>query len=205
MANPERETDNGQMTTGSYIDESEHVSLCEALDRILNTAMHAPSARNRQPWQLIVLTEGEPKTTLADAVTESFKEDLQNEKRPEEQMQQQLKRTRARILCAPVVIILCINTGLIDIHENASRQAAEKHMAIQSAALCGFQLLLAAHAEGLGAVWTCGPLFAPQANRSCLNLPDEWQPQAMIFMGHPDDEPEEKRLRSIEEVVTYIK
>jgi F420 biosynthesis protein FbiB-like protein len=174
------------------------------LDRILNTVLHAPSARNRQPWQLVVLSENKIKTILADAVTEVFKKDLQNEGRSGEQIKQQLERTRSRILCAPVVIILCLNSNLIDKLENTSRQAAENHMAIQSVALCGFQLLLAAHAEGLGAVWTCGPLFAPQAIRNCLNLPEEWQPQAMIFMGHPDEEPEVKRLRDMDEVITYI-
>ena len=38
-------------------------------------------------------------------------------------------------------------------------------MGTQSVALAGLQLLLAAHAEGLGGTWICWPLFAPDETR----------------------------------------
>jgi len=46
-------------------------------------------------------------------------------------------------------------------------------------------LLLAAHAEGLGACWMCAPLFDAEAVRQALDLPADWQPQALITLGRP--------------------
>jgi nitroreductase len=52
------------------------------------------------------------------------------------------------------------------------------------------QLLLAAHAEGLGGNWICWPLYAQEAARQALELPVTWEPQAMFFLGVPDEQPE---------------
>jgi len=77
-------------------------------------------------------------------------------------------------------------------------------MSIQSVAAAGLQLLLAAHAEGLGGDWICWPLYAQEAARAALDLPDTWEPQAMFFLGYTDGEPKEKALKSLEEVVRFI-
>ncbi len=70
-------------------------------------------------------------------------------------------------------------------------------MAMQSASLAGGQLLLAAHAEGLGACWMCGPLFAPQAVRDALDLPADWEPQALIVLGWPAEQPAARARQAI--------
>jgi coenzyme F420-0:L-glutamate ligase/coenzyme F420-1:gamma-L-glutamate ligase len=76
-------------------------------------------------------------------------------------------------------------------------------MGTQSVALAGLQLLLAAHAEGLGGTWICWPLFAPEETRRALDLPSEWEPQGMIFLGYPAEQPEIPRRKAIEEVVRF--
>ena len=72
-------------------------------------------------------------------------------------------------------------------------------MAVQSVAAAGMQLLLAAHAEGLGGVWACWPLFAQETIRKTLNLSETWEPQGMFFIGYPEDpfqkSAKEKRLK----------
>ncbi len=176
----------------------------EILQRVLETATYAPSARNRQPWQLIVLTGEEPKTSLAEAMVADFRPDLEKDRLPEKEIENRLERTRRRILDAPVVVVLCLDSDHMDAQPNKKRQQAEQIMACQSVSLCGLQLILAAHAEGLGSVWTCGPLFAPDAIRSALKLPTAWIPLALIFLGYPAETPDEKSLRPLDEVVTYL-
>ena len=66
-------------------------------------------------------------------------------------------------------------------------------MAVQSVALACQNLLLAAHAHGLGGCWMCAPLFAPDIVRSALALPESWQPQALITLGYPAEARESTR------------
>ena len=78
----------------------------------------------------------------------------------------------------------------------------EEHvMSIQSAAAAGTCLLLAAHAEGLGANWICWPLYAQAETRQALDLPESWEAQAMYFIGVVAEEPKGKTVRTVEEVV----
>jgi len=77
----------------------------------------------------------------------------------------------------------------------------EEHvMATQSVAAAGLQLMLAAHAEGLGSNWICWPLYAPETTCSVLSLPDTWQPQALFFIGYPDEVPQAKKIKPLEEI-----
>ena len=67
-------------------------------------------------------------------------------------------------------------------------------MAVQSVALACQNLLLAAHDVGLGACWLCAPLFAPDLVRAALDLPAQWQPQAIITLGYPAESKEKERV-----------
>jgi nitroreductase len=62
------------------------------------------------------------------------------------------------------------------------------------------QLLLAAHAEGIGSVWVCSPLFAQTSVQTALALPNSWEPQAMYFIGYPVGIPEPRQRKSIKEI-----
>ncbi len=66
-------------------------------------------------------------------------------------------------------------------------------MAAQSTAMAGQNILLAAHALGLGACWLCAPIFCPQTVRRTLDLPDDWQPQGLITAGYPAEKKEKTR------------
>ena len=76
-------------------------------------------------------------------------------------------------------------------------------MAVQSVAEAGLQLLLAAHAEGLGGVWACWPLFAQETIRRTLNLYESWEPQGMFFVGYPEDIPEARQRKSLQDIVQF--
>ena len=77
-------------------------------------------------------------------------------------------------------------------------------MAVQSVAACGLQILLAAHAEGLGGNWICWPLYAQEAAREALNLPVTWEPQGMFILGYADEEPKEKVLKELKSILLWL-
>ncbi len=175
----------------------------EVLERILTSATHAPSAHNRQPWRFRAILSEAVKDCLATAMAGEFQRDLAADGTPPEKIAALLARSRGRILSAPAVIILSMDMSEMDTYPDARRSEAERSMAMQSVAAAGATLLLAAHAEGLGGVWVCGPLFAPQTVRHALDLPETWEPQAMLLIGYPDDTPKPKNLKPLAEVARF--
>ncbi len=174
------------------------------IQSILVTATYAPSAHNRQPWRFAVVTDLSVKTRLAEAMAQDFERDLLRDGVPPEKIQVQLKRSRERIISAPVAIILCLDMSEMDSYPDVRRQQAEQTMAIQSVAAAGLQLLLAAHAGGLGGVWVCAPLFAQKTIQKTLELSGQWEPQAMFFIGYADELPKTKEMKDIGDLVKIL-
>lgn len=171
---------------------------------ILHTATFAPSAHNRQPWRFAVVTASVVKQNLAEAMSAEFAHDLASDGLPPDEIQKRITRSRERILSAPLVILLCLDMTEMDVYPDKKRRRAEFRMAMQSVASAGLQLLLAAHAEGLGGVWVCSPLFAQETIQSALALPETWEPQAMFFIGYPDELPKVKQMKDLQSItITY--
>lgn len=171
---------------------------------ILHTATFAPSAHNRQPWRFVVLTDSSAKIQLSDAMAEEFQRDLQKDQVPHEEIAKRVNRSRERITGAPVVVILCLDMSEMDEYPDTRRKKAEYIIATQSAANAGMQLLLAAHAEGLGGVWVCSPMFAQETVQKALNISSTWEPQAMFLLGYPAETPAFRERKLLEEVVKFI-
>jgi F420 biosynthesis protein FbiB-like protein len=174
------------------------------LQAILSTATYAPSAHNRQPWRFVVMTDQAAKTRLAEAMAEDFERDLVRDGVPSEKIQATTKRSKERITSAPVAILLCLDMSEMDSYPDEKRQQAERMMAVQSVAAAGLQLLLAAHAEGLGGVWVCSPLFAQETIRKTLELSEKWEPQGMFFVGYPDELPKSKEMKDLDSLVKRL-
>jgi coenzyme F420-0:L-glutamate ligase / coenzyme F420-1:gamma-L-glutamate ligase len=174
------------------------------IQNVLSTAACAPSAHNRQPWRFVVITSPAVKSQLAEAMSREFEGDLLRDGLSPEKIQAQLKRSKERITCAPVAIIVCLDMSEMDSYPDEKRQQAERTMAVQSVAAAGLQLLLAVHAEGLGGVWVCSPLFTQETIRRTLDLSPTWEPQSMFFVGYADKNPEARERKSIESVSIFL-
>lgn len=172
--------------------------------RILETATWAPNAHNRQPWRFVQLASPESRAKLTDAMASDFERALQTEGLPDEQVAAQLQRSRYRILEAPEAILLCLDAAVLDKHEDEGRARGEHLMAVQSVALAGGQLLLAAHAEGLAGVWVCAPLFVPAEVSRALELPESWETQGLILLGWREKEGRQKERLDIGRVKRVI-
>lgn len=178
----------------------------DIITKIILTATHAPSAHNRQPWRFAVIVTAEVKTRLIDLLTTDFLEDLKRDGLDAKDVEARILRSKSRMNNAPVIIIMSMDMSEMDYYadENDARMVAERMMATQSTAAAGTYLQLAARAEGLDSVWVCSPLFAPKAVKYALHLPDNWEPQAMFFLGYAAELPKDKQLKPIEEVLKFL-
>jgi coenzyme F420-0:L-glutamate ligase/coenzyme F420-1:gamma-L-glutamate ligase len=172
----------------------------EVLRRVLEAARWAPSAHNRQPWRLAVIIDPARRESLARAMGDRFRIDLSAGGLSTQEIERQIARSYERINGAPALIVVCLSMADMDHYPDGHRQEAERVMAIQSVSLAAQNMLLMAHAEGLGACWMCAPLFCPDAVREALMLPADWEAQALLTLGYPA----EQRTKDREALETKI-
>jgi F420 biosynthesis protein FbiB-like protein len=165
----------------------------EMIEHILTAAIWAPSAHNRQPWRFAVIQDENQKVSLASAMGARLRRDLEADNAPPELIEKDTARSYSRITSAPVLIALCLSMVDMDSYPDEKRSRAEYMMAVQSVAMAGQNLLLAAHDAGLGGCWMCAPLFCPDVVSENLNLPADWQPQALLTLGYPAESREKTR------------
>lgn len=175
----------------------------ELVEALLQAATAAPSAHNRQPWRFVVVRPGEARQRLVQAMGDRLRADLETDGVPADEIDRRLAVSRERLLGAPTAIVLCLSMSEMDRYPDEHRQDCERTMAIQSAALAGGHLLLAAHAAGLGACWLCAPLFAADAVREVLDLPPDWEAQAMIILGRPAEGGIDRGRKPLAEVTLW--
>jgi len=157
------------------------------VDRLLEAAITAPSAHNRQPWRFAVAHSLPQRAKLARAMGDRLRKDRQRDKDAIADIEADVARSFARITGAAAVIIVSLSMEHMDVYPDALRNRYEHQMAIQSTAMAGQNLLLAAHAAGLGACWLCAPMFCADTVRGALGMPAHWEPQGMITLGYPLD------------------
>ena len=163
------------------------------LEKLLEAATWAPSAHNRQPWRFCVTTNDDTKQRLSDEMGKRWRRDLSADGVDSARIERRVAISHARITGAAALIIASASMEEMDIYSDEVRNQAEWIMAAQSVALACQNLLLTAHAYGLGACWMCAPLFVPDLVREVLDLPSNWHPQALITLGYPAEEKHRER------------
>jgi coenzyme F420-0:L-glutamate ligase / coenzyme F420-1:gamma-L-glutamate ligase len=171
------------------------------VERLLTAATWAPSAHNRQPWRFVTLAAPAARQRLASAMAQRLTADRLADGDPPDVVAADAARSYARISGAPLVILACLTLADMDRYPDARRAHAERLMAVQSVAMSVQNLLLAAHAEGLGACWMCAPLFCPDVVSTTLDLPAEWEPQALVTLGQPAGPGKPGRRRPLADLV----
>jgi F420 biosynthesis protein FbiB-like protein len=133
------------------------------------------------------------KKQLALAMGERLRSDLTADQVPLEIIEKDADRSYQRITAAPVLILVCLSMVDMDSYPDPKRANNEKLMAVQSTAMAGQNLLLAAQQSGLATCWMCAPLFCPDVVQKTLDLPPDWEPQGLITMGYAAESKEKSR------------
>jgi coenzyme F420-0:L-glutamate ligase/coenzyme F420-1:gamma-L-glutamate ligase len=173
----------------------------EVVRRLVQAAAAAPSAHNRQPWRYVVIEDAAAKIKLARAMGRQLAEDRTHDGDDPQAIRADVERSFARIAGAPVVILACLTLGEMDAYPDPKRREAEFLMAVQSTAMATQNLLLAAHAEALGACWLCAPLFCPDTVRAALGLAGDLQPQGLITVGYPEQPGRARARKSLADIL----
>jgi coenzyme F420-0:L-glutamate ligase / coenzyme F420-1:gamma-L-glutamate ligase len=155
----------------------------EIVTEVLRAAGWAPSAHNSQPWRFIVLEDTKVRQKLADAMAEAWAADLaKGGAKVDDKM---CKERVERFADTPVLILACFTMDGLRKFPDTKRQMCERDLAVESLGAAMQNMLLEAHAKGLGACWFCAPCFCKGTVRRVLGIPESVEPQAFVAMGYP--------------------
>ena len=134
------------------------------IETMLRAGMAAPTAVNKQPWHFVVVSDREQLNALAAA-----------------------NRGTGMAAKAPLAIVVC---G--DMQKTLS--GIGQGFWVQDCSAATENILLAANALGLGAVWTGLYPNEDRANavRDVMKAPEHIVPLCVIVIGHPADNPTPK-------------
>ena len=147
----------------------------ETVARVLTAATHAPSAENSQPFVFVVVRDPEARTTIGELTARLWRGGARayEEQRLSPAFLADVDRgATGGIAAAPVLVVVCGDTRLI------------VEAALPSSVFPAVQnLLLAAHALGLGSTLTTLPVVAGDELTGPLGLPPEIVPMAVVPIG----------------------
>ncbi len=155
-------------TRNSVAQLTEPAPTTEQLDNILQAAMRANDHRRLRPWKFLIV-DGEARNKLGQLM---LKIKLQDEPELAEDQQQ---RIVAKPLRAPLVIVVIAKVrsdeNVPDIEQILSAGGAAQLM------------MVAAHAQGVGAIWRTGGLAYDARMRTGLDLEEGDQIVGFLYMG----------------------
>jgi coenzyme F420-0:L-glutamate ligase/coenzyme F420-1:gamma-L-glutamate ligase len=173
------------------------------VETLLEAAACAPTAHNAQPVRYVVIRTPDAKRRLAEEMGRRWRRDLERSGAPEASIKVELRFSMRRFSEAPALVLVGFTMAEMDVYPDPPRRAAERTMAVQSAAAAVQNLLLAASANGLGACWCCAPLFCPRVVRQALDLPRDFEPQALLTIGYPAHTPPLPPRKPLADLVAY--
>lgn len=152
----------------------------ELLEEILVAATLAPSGKNAQPWEFIIL-EGAEKNKLADMVIAGA------EKMESTGSSSGSAKNSARVIKEAPLTILVFNPYRQQNEKTTGINKLLWSVHIQSVGAAIQNMLLKATELGLGSLWVCDVFFALETLGSWLNREDELI--AAVVLGWPDEAP----------------
>ena len=142
------------------------------VEQLLEAGRWAPSASNRQPWHFIVIRDEEARRAVAEHGTYHF-------------------IGWAHVKAAPLLIALC----------GEARNPVYRRFLHEDIGLAGSQIMLQAHALGLGTCWIGG--IDPDALGDILRVPDHVEVIGLLTVGFPAEDPAPRRRKPLAEVAHY--
>lgn len=155
------------------------------LHKLLYSACLAPAPHHTRPWRFVSIELDDARERLAMFMGEAWRRDLQGDGVAAGQIDRLLARSRRQIEEAPALVLACLVREGLRAWPDERRQRAEWGMALHSLGCALENIMVAAYNEGLASYWISAPSFCPDAVREALNLPDDYEAQALIAIGHP--------------------
>ncbi len=149
----------------------------DQIGAIIDAGRFAPCAGNIQNWRFILIKNQSVKEKVAEAAYQQH-----------------------WIAEAPVVIVVC---AVVDKLEQYYGVRGERLYSIQNCSAAIENMILTIHSFGLGSCWVSA--FDETMLRRALEIPEDVRPQAILPIGHPDEQVPEPPNYTAEDVTFFEK
>jgi nitroreductase len=185
------------------------------LDRILRAATMASSSGNTQPWEFVVVRDAELKQAIQAHMTEAFATiHLQRAQRPEQLVDRSGRPVTGHVAVenigrVPAIAVICWNPDrgirmkneyepnpdgtLREVRPFPGGRGASLFQAAQN-------MMLAAHALGIGSLFTTFFGLRYAEIKALLGIPPRVFMEAAVFLGYGDEKLGRPRRLPIEQV-----
>jgi nitroreductase len=175
-----------------------------AIERLVRAACWAPSNHNRQGWKFVVFEDGDEIAGLARRVRESVAATLAAARRLAPGQADEVLHFAGAFDQAPVVILVmhkrspALGRALLAAAGTplVSGEALSAAMAVQN-------LLLAAHASGMGACVMTAPLLAAGVWAALPDLPPGFEPNCLVTLGYAAEQPPAPPRKDLDHVLEF--
>lgn len=142
----------------------------QQLDVMFRAALRAPDHGRIRPWQFLKVS-GEAREDLGELMAQAALEDQPD------LSEDALARFRGMPLRAPMLVL-----AICPVKKHPKVPEIEQKMSLAAAVQ---SLLLAAHAQGVGAIWRTGDLCYHPVLAKGLGLADNEQLMGFVYLGKP--------------------
>ena len=183
--------------------------VSEAMIRnMLEAAICAPSASNRQPWRFMVVTDPALRGRLDRRAQAAIQAAAQDAIAGGAEEFQSYAGKFSHCGQAPVLIV-CLykaEAGLAALFREQTdtyrrMQELETSGAMISVAMAVQNLVLSATDQGLGTCVMTGPLLAEEAIGRIVAVPPGWRILCLVCVGYPDETPRPIRKKTVDQVL----
>ena len=161
----------------------------DLIEQLLASAVQAPNHYKVRPWRFVVLI-GAGREKLGEAMAQSTKVNQSDA------TEDDLQKDRAKPLRAPVVIA-------VGVDKPALTKAKEIENVCAAAAAIQ-NMLLAAHALGLAAMWRTGPSATDPAIKHFFGWEADQYLIGFVYIGYPLETPAPQERPSFEDRTTWL-
>ncbi len=161
----------------------------EVIEKLLLAAVQAPNHYKVRPWRFVVLT-GKGRERLGEIMAASFRAkfpDLPSEA---------LEKERQKPLRAPLLIVVAA--------EKPTEPKVKEIENICAASAACQNILLAAQALGLGAIWRTGETASDVEVKQFLGLAPDQPLLGFLYLGYPEYQAEYPARPSFEDRTAWI-
>ena len=161
----------------------------ELIEKILSAAAQAPNHFKVRPWRFVVMT-GASREKLGEAMAQS------TQANKPDATEEDLQKDRIKPLRAPVIITVGVDKPAIP--------KAKEIENVCAAAAAVQNMLLAAHALGLAAIWRTGPSATDPAIKQFFGWEADQHLIGFVYIGYPIDIPVLPERPSFEDRTTWL-